>query len=202
MTRITKVTLITFLLGLTFVGLALNELQKSQNQKDSTQANVLESESTETNFYPVTKVVDGDTFKIQDQTTEKTIRLIGLDTPETVHPTKPVECFGKEASNAAKQKLSNQKVKLLRDPTQSDTDKYGRLLRYVYLQDGTLFNQWMIKEGYGFEYTYNLPYQFQAEFKEAETQAQEEKKGLWKDGACDEYQTKTISLTPQHHLLP
>lgn len=198
MTRITKLTLVTFLLAIAFVSLIFNALQKNTNQENSTSTNIstpsfnksstipTENDASvkDGTFYQVTKVVDGDTFKIQDGTEEKTIRLIGLDTPETVHPSKPVECFGQEASAVAKQKLSNQKVQLIPDPTQANKDKYGRLLRYAYLEDGTLFNEWMIAKGYGFEYTYNTPYQFQEEFKEAEIEAEESEKGLWNIDTC------------------
>ena len=70
------------------------------------------------------------------------------------------------------------------DSTQANRDKYGRLLRYVYLGDGTLINQVMIEKGYAYEYTYNLPYKFQKEFKQAEAYARSQKLGLWADGVC------------------
>jgi len=146
-------------------------------------------------LYPVVKVVDGDTFSVDIDGVVQTIRLIGLDTPETVHPSKPVECFGQEASNKAKQILSGQKVELEQDPTQGELDKYGRLLAYTYLENGTLFNKMMIEEGYGFEYTYNIPYKYQSEFQLAEDQARILKKGLWADGACDVAETTTTTET-------
>lgn len=129
-------------------------------------------------------VTDGDTLKINLNGKTETIRLIGIDTPETQDPRKPVQCFGKEASNKAKEMLNGQKVRIESDPTQGDKDKYGRLLRYVYLQDGTFFNKYMIEEGYAHEYTYNLPYKYQSEFKKAETQAREQNKGLWAANTC------------------
>ena len=63
-------------------------------------------------------------------------------------------------------------------------DKKGRLIAYVFLPDGTLFNKLIVSEGYGHEYTYNLPYKYQAEFKQAEKTARENQKGLWADAAC------------------
>ena len=146
--------------------------------------------------YPVTKVVDGDTLTVEMNGKSVKIRLIGLDTPETVDPRKPVQCFGKEASERARQMLSGQNVRVEKDASQGEYDKYGRLLAYVYLPDlpapasaggqagGTLFNKYMIASGYAHEYTYNLPYKFQKEFKAAEVQAREMKKGLWADGVC------------------
>ena len=65
-------------------------------------------------------------------------------------------------------------------------DEYGRLLRYIFLEDGTNFGKIMIEEGYAFEYTYeNKPYQYQDEFKVAENDAREMKKGLWVKGVCE-----------------
>lgn len=132
----------------------------------------------------VVKVVDGDTIKVDLDGTVETIRLIGVDTPEVVDPRKPVQCFGKEASAKTKELLTDQIVTLVSDPTQGDRDKYQRLLRYVYLQNLTFINKILIEEGYAFEYTYHLPYKFQAEFKEAQKQAEIGKHGLWADNAC------------------
>src|SRR3989344_597130 len=135
-------------------------------------------------YYPVTKVVDGDTIAVNMNGKNETIRLIGLDTPETVDPRKPVQCFGEEASKKAKEILTGKSVRIEMDASQGERDKYGRLLAYVFLEDGTLFNQLMIAQGFGHEYTYNLPYKYQEEFKEAEKLAREEKKGLWAPEAC------------------
>lgn len=144
---------------------------------------------TETQDYPVIKVVDGDTLSVNIDGNTQTLRLIGIDTPETVHPSKPVECFGIEASNKAKQVLNGQSVRIEQDSTQGDYDKYNRLLVYVFLKDGTNFNKLMIEEGYGYEYTYDLPYKYQSEFKQAEEQAKVLKKGLWADNACQNTDT-------------
>ena len=145
-------------------------------------------------YYPVTKVVDGDTIAVEMGGKSETVRLIGLDTPETVDPRKPVQCFGEEASKKAKEILTGRRVRIEMDasqgsPTSAEAsagtrDKYGRLLAYIFLEDGTLFNKLMIAEGFGHEYTYNLPYKYQKEFKEAEKTARENKKGLWADFAC------------------
>lgn len=138
----------------------------------------------------VIRVVDGDTLAVdinglsaQAGKTE-TIRLIGVDAPESVHPSKPVQCFGKEAAAKLKELLEGKLVRMEQDRTQDDKDRYGRLLRYVFLEDGRLANQLIIEEGYAHEYTYEAPYARQAEFKAAEQQARFEKRGLWADGAC------------------
>jgi micrococcal nuclease len=70
------------------------------------------------------------------------------------------------------------------DPTQGDRDRYGRLLRYIMLPDGRNFAEVMIAEGYGFEFTYRLPYREQARFQAAQRQARAEGRGLWAPGAC------------------
>ncbi|MDB5238040.1 MAG: Micrococcal nuclease [Candidatus Kaiserbacteria bacterium] len=139
--------------------------------------------------YPVVKVVDGDTITIDMNGKNTTVRLIGVDTPETVDPRKVVQCFGKEASDKTKQILTGQYVRLELDPSQGTLDKYGRTLAYVYAPSnsdpaGILVNKYLIAEGYGHEYTYDLPYKYQSEFKAAEKTAREQKKGLWADAAC------------------
>lgn len=134
--------------------------------------------------YRVVKVVDGDTIDVDIDGETSRLRLIGIDTPETVDPRKPVQCFGIAASNKAKELLSNRFVTLEADESQGNKDKYGRLLRYVFLPDGTNYGLFMISEGYAHEYTYNLPYKYQAEFKQAEIDAVNGNKGLWSPDTC------------------
>lgn len=150
------------------------------------------------NLFSIASVVDGDTFKVDINGVVKTIRVIGIDTPETVDPRKPVECFGVEASNKAKAVLSGKKVRLEYDPTQGELDKYARTLRHVFLQDGTNFGLLMIKDGYAHEYTYAVPYKYQTEFKAAQKQAMEAKAGLWGD-VC---QSATAIEQPNTSLAP
>lgn len=137
-------------------------------------------------------VVDGDTIKVLINGNVETIRLIGIDTPETVDPRKPVQCFGREASNKAKEILNNQIVYLESDPTQGERDKYQRLLRYVWLGDNTNFNKLMILEGYAHEYTYAVPYKYQTEFKQAEKEAEESSRGLWSPNTCSGNTTQAV----------
>ncbi len=130
-------------------------------------------------FFPVVKVVDGDTIDVRIANKEERVRLIGINTPETVDPNRPVECFGIEASNKAKDLLEGKRVRLEADASQQERDKYDRLLRFVFLEDGTNVNALMIREGYAYEYTYNLPYKYQTEFKDAERDARTNSRGLW-----------------------
>ena len=102
--------------------------------------------------YPVLRVIDGDTVKIQYNGKPTTVRLIGIDTPETVHPQKPVERFGKEASAFTRNLLLGEPVYLRFDTDR--TDKYGRLLAYLYrVPDGLFVNLEIVRQGYGHAYT-------------------------------------------------
>lgn len=132
----------------------------------------------------VTKVVDGDTIHVMLDGKDQTIRIIGIDTPETVDPRKPVQCMGQAASDRAKELLSNKFVFLESDPTQGDKDKYGRLLRYVYINGTDDYGLGAIEEGYAHEYTYAVPYKYKTEYKRAEIAAQNAKVGLWAPEAC------------------
>lgn len=127
----------------------------------------------------VTKVTDGDTIEISNK--EK-VRLIGIDTPETVDPRRPVGCFGKEASNETKNLLSGKEVILQKDV--SDTDKYGRLLRYVFLplpDSQILFvNDYLIRNGFAKILTYPPDVSYDEQFRQAEKEAKQAKRGLWK----------------------
>lgn len=143
---------------------------------------------SESNQLIVTRVIDGDTIVVLMNGVSEKIRLIGVDTPETVDPRKTIQCFGKEASMFTENLLLNNAVRLEADASQGDRDKYGRLLRYVFLEDGTanneIINKKLIAEGYGHEYTYRLPYKYQSDFKNAERLAREGQKGLWASGVC------------------
>lgn len=181
-----------------YINQAVSLVNNNISKIDFSQLFSSSSEEILVDYYIVEKVVDGDTIKVKMDGELKTIRLIGLDTPEVVDPRKTVECFGQEASNKAKEILNGQKVKLEIDNSQGDQDKYGRLLRYVYLEDNTFFNKWMIENGYGHEYTYEIPYAYQSEFQEAENFARENKLGLWSDDACQDFDSSTsLTSTPE-----
>ncbi|MDR1029818.1 MAG: thermonuclease family protein [Treponema sp.] len=128
--------------------------------------------------------VDGDTIRVRipnpppDLKAVETIRMLGVDTPETVHPHKPVERFGKEASDFTKKRLWGAQVYLAFD--WDLRDRYGRLLAYVYTADGRCFNATLIQEGYGHAYI-SYTFQFIEEFKGLEQAARTGKQGLWGD---------------------
>ncbi|MFH1561277.1 MAG: thermonuclease family protein [Patescibacteria group bacterium] len=153
--------------------------------------------NTSINFNPikqktkVIKVIDGDTIKIEG---DGIVRYIGIDTPETVHPNKPVQCYGEEASSKNKELVEGKEVILEKDI--SETDKYGRLLRYVWLGD-ILVNEYLVKEGYAQSSSYPPDVKYQNQFVEAQRQAREEKKGLWGDVCNSPQPTQAQKNIPQ-----
>ncbi|MGA2631212.1 MAG: thermonuclease family protein [Terriglobia bacterium] len=119
------------------------------------------------------RVIDGDTIQLDGG---ERVRLIGVDTPETVDPRRPVQYFGKEASAFTRRLAEGRTVRLeFGDET---FDRYHRTLAYVYLPDGTFLNAEIIRQGYGFAYT-RFPFRYQEEFVRLERQAREERRGLW-----------------------
>jgi len=132
----------------------------------------------------VSRVIDGDTIEIE---LGEHVRFIGVDTPETVHPKKSVQCFGKEASNKTKALLEGKDIFMEKDV--SDTDRYGRLLRYLYLpnpdapEEVIFINEYLIEQGYGVVVTYPPDVKYHEQFLEAQKVAQKEGRGLW--SACD-----------------
>ena len=134
-------------------------------------------------YYPVSYVVDGDTFKASIGGKDITVRMLGINTPETVDPRKAPECFGHEASDETKRLLGGKKVQLHFNPNRELKDKYGRYLAYTYREDGLFVNEELLKQGFAKEYTYGSAYIFQHEFRGIEASAQKDKKGLW--GVCE-----------------
>ena len=162
------------------------EVQTTPEVTQESELEVAQEEQAPTlTYYNVTDVVDGDTVKVSIDGTVTTLRLIGMDTPETVDPRKPVQCFGEEASNKAKELLSGKKVRLEYDASQGQVDKYGRTLAYIYTESGIFFNKYMIEQGYAYEYTYDTAYKYQSEFKQAQATAEASKRGLWSPDTCN-----------------
>jgi micrococcal nuclease len=143
-----------------------------------------DSGTTSTSSYRITHIVDGDTVDILRGEVKERLRLIGVNSPESVDPRRPVECFGKEASKHAAALLAGQSVSVVPDPSQGSRDKYGRTLAYIFLSDGTNFNELMIRDGYAYEYTYDKPYRYQDLFKIAEREAKAAERGLWASTTC------------------
>jgi micrococcal nuclease len=127
----------------------------------------------------VTRVVDGDTAHVRYHGQDVTIRFIGIDTPETVAPGQPIECYGPEASAFTKQKLSGKRVRLEFDVDR--IDPYGRTLAYIWLA-GTLFNDTLVRDGYASVATYPPDTKYVDRFEAAQRDARAANRGLW--GAC------------------
>jgi micrococcal nuclease len=142
----------------------------------------------------VTRVVDGDTIEVEITgrvdgpgaglaavSHEYDVRLIGIDTPESVKPGSPVECFGREASAATKALLDGLTVRLVKDV--EETDRYDRLLRYVYFGD-EMSNARLVANGYASAYTYPPNVRHADLFVQLEREARENDRGLWAPAAC------------------
>lgn len=121
----------------------------------------------------VVRVVDGDTLLLDG---DERVRLIGVDTPESVDPRRPVQSYGKEASAFTRRLAEGKRVRLAFD--QERKDRYGRTLAYVYLEDGTLLNAEIIRQGYGHAYT-RFPFRYAEQFRAYEREAREQRRGLW-----------------------
>lgn len=139
----------------------------------------------------VVRVVDGDTIEVMFQGKKEDVRLIGVDTPETVHPSKPVQPYGPEASAFTKSYLTGKQVGLEFDVEQRD--KYGRLLAYVWI-DNQMFNRVLVKEGYAQVATFPPNVKYVDDFKELQKEAREAKRGLW--GLGEQSQPTTEPTPP------
>ena len=125
----------------------------------------------------VVEVVDGDTINVRIEGQEYAVRYIGIDAPETRHPEKGVEWMGPEATQANEDLVSGRTVYLEKDV--SETDHYGRLLRYVYCADGTFVNAALVRRGYAQSSTYPPDVAHQDLFLRAQREAREAERGLW-----------------------
>ena len=137
-----------------------------------------ETQQADLEYAYVTRVVVGDTIKVDIGAEQYTVRYIGMDTPETVHPSEPVEYMGKEASDYNKSLVEGRTVRLEYDIERYD--RYGRLLAYVWLDETTMVNYVLVKEGYANVATYPPNVKYQDDFIAAERYAREHELGLWK----------------------
>ena len=170
---------ISYLLTLTiFLSAFINQLFKSTPSKNISGIPT-PSASISAELVKVVRAVDGDTIKLE---TGQTVRYIGIDAPELHHPKKRLQCFGKEASNKNKELVEGKLVRLEKDV--SETDRYWRLLRYVYLPttaspSGEFINDILVREGYAFALTFPPDIKYSDHFRNLENQARENNRGLW-----------------------
>lgn len=135
----------------------------------------------------VIRAVDGDTLvaKLDGSTDEVKIRLLGVNTPESVDPRRPVQCFGKEASKFAAATIEGRRARLEPDLQADEIDKYGRLLRNVILEDGTDFNAQLIKQGYAYAYLdFPMNKTRKVQLKNFQDEAERQQLGLWNPETC------------------
>lgn len=146
-------------------------------------------------LHEVIRVSDGDTIVVSLNGVEEKIRFIGVDTPERNHESKGKQCYAEEATVYLQNALQGSRVRLEADPLNDNRDRYERLLRHVYREDGLLLNQELIAGGYGFALT-SFNHSKLDEFIATETDARTDMRGLW--SACEYnlkdgyYQTETI----------
>ena len=171
----------------------IKTLEESQQPTQHT----IESEVEEEKTFLVVRVIDGDTIEIEGG--EK-VRYIGINTPESKDPRKEVECYAKEAESKNRDLVEGKKVVLEKDI--SETDRYGRLLRYVYL-DGVMINELLVREGYAQASSYPPDVKYQDRFNEAEKQARAEQKGLWGE-VCNPSPSPTLvpTIVPRPTAIP
>lgn len=172
---------------------AEKNIVENKSENDTGVSGAVGENKNNNNLVKVIRAVDGDTIEIEGG--EK-VRYIGIDTPETVDPRKPVQCFGIEASKKNKEFVEGKMVRLEKDAT--DRDKYNRLLRYVYIGD-VFVNFELVQQGFAYSYSYPPDIKYQDQFVKAQQEAREAKRGLW--GACSEDTRVNPSATPQASSL-
>ena len=130
-------------------------------------------------IYTVTRVVDGDTFVVSDGDESIKVKLIGVETPETMHPKKSVQYYGREAGRFLNNLLKGERVYLIPDIQGDKINKHGRTLTYAYrYPDGLFVNAEIIRQGYGHAYT-QFPFVYMEKFRQLESFARNARKGLW-----------------------
>lgn len=182
-----NITLIVLaiILGLILIVSTVTKDKNHQNSRQNVLENQIQGSKSEAIQKPslsmvdvrqtvkVIRVIDGDTIEIEGG---QKVRYIGIDTPETVDPRKPVQCFGIEASNKNKELVEGKTVGLEKDV--SETDKYDRFLRYIYV--GNIFvNDFLVRQGYAHSSTYPPDVKYQDQLTQAEQEARENSRGLW-----------------------
>jgi len=172
----------------------------NQQQESKSSTSDKETKSEYPHFKAeVVRVVDGDTLKIKFNEKEETVRLLLVDTPESVHPSKPVQPYGVEASNFAKKKLTGKTVDV--ELGIGERDKYGRLLAYIYV-DGKMFNETLLETGYArVAYVYGSNTRYVDEFRAIQDKARKKEIGIWSIENYADNDFKTES-TPKKSSTP
>ena len=180
-----QIRILSFIILISLAGISC-DLKKTDNVKNENISK--EKSENDGEYLIVTRVVDGDTFKMSNG--EK-VRLLGIDTPEKYESDKlereadrtgrdkeTIRKLGEASSEYVKNLVEGKRVKLIKESNYEDTDKYGRQLRYVYLEDGTLLNAKIIEDGHANVYN-SANISKLDEFRKLERDARESKRGLW-----------------------
>jgi len=146
------------------------------------------AEHVQPGLYSIDHFVDGDTIVVTMDGKKETIRMVGVDTPETHKPNSPVQCYGPAAASYTKNLIGTGQVRLQADSKSTNRDRYNRLLRYVYLPDGRMVEEELIKNGYGFAYL-DFPFDKSTDFARYQDEARASTKGLW--GNCKPYRLES-----------
>src|SRR5699024_3959982 len=151
---------------------------ESDNHESDTSTSQQTNAPSDAEKATITRVVDGDTIEVKYNGSTEDVRLLLVDTPETVHPSKPVQPFGPEASEFAKETLTpGESVKIEFDGPKRD--HYDRLLGYIW-DGGQNFNKQLLKKGLArYAYVYDPPYTHQEAFQQAEANARNNNIGIW-----------------------
>ncbi len=178
------------LLFISAILISCNFAEKEKNEKANLQNNEEDLADDTTKYFRVKRVIDGDTFELENG---ERVRLIGIDTPEKWESNKltrdaertqkdknTIKALGLKATLYANNLLYDQLVRLEPDSTNQNRDRYDRLLRYAYMQDTILFNLKIIQDGYAYAYT-KYPFIYMEEFLQAQREARENNRGLWKN---------------------
>ena len=137
--------------------------------------------SNSTQFYKVLRVIDGDTIELENK---QTVRYIGVDAPELHHPKKPVQCFASASAEFNRKLVEGKTVRLEKDV--SETDRYKRLLRYIYVINQStpsaeiFVNKKLVEEGYAYAATFPPDVKYAELFRQAQAEAMDDQRGLWK----------------------
>lgn len=178
---ITQIVIFFFAIGMIAYGLYpaalrsvfLKTQQPVEITKVATMSSLIQQEAVG-ELVRVDRVIDGDTIELVDK---RKVRYIGINAPELHDPKRPVGCYGQEAADANKKLVEGKTVRLVKDV--SETDKYGRLLRYVFADD-VLVNDWMVRQGFASVSTYPPDVRYRDQFQDAAGEARRENRGLWK----------------------
>lgn len=168
--------------GFAFLGIPLEPAVVEEALEENLSSfQVSDEKTTVVQSAQVLRVVDGDTFVVSQGEGEQSVRIIGIDAPETVFSSSGAECYGDESRAEAERLLTGRSVVLRSDSTQDLFDTYGRQLAYAEV-DGVDYGLMMIESGHAKEFTFRNPYELQEEYVSAENRAIAAQRGLW--GSC------------------